>query len=77
MLSISHKLPWMRSGTEFSQFLRVFLPTLSNSILRQLLFYNQSVGCVCEKMAVELDIGHRPTSTLKCKIYKKMSRIFS
>ena len=27
MLSFSHEVPWMRSGTELSQFLRVFLPT--------------------------------------------------
>ena len=25
----SHEMPWMRSGTELSQFLRVFIPTLN------------------------------------------------
>ena len=24
---LSHEMSWMRSGTEFSQFLRIFLPT--------------------------------------------------
>ena len=28
VLSLSHEMSWMRSGTELSQFLRVFLPTL-------------------------------------------------
>ena len=27
MLSFSHEMSWMRSGTELSQFLKVFLPT--------------------------------------------------
>ena len=26
----SHEMSWMRSGTQLSQFLRVFLPTLSD-----------------------------------------------
>ena len=29
VLFFSHELSWMRSGTELSQFLRIFLPTLS------------------------------------------------
>ena len=28
LLSFSHEMSWMRSGTELSQFLKVFLPTL-------------------------------------------------
>ena len=27
---LSHEMSWMRSGTESSQFLRIFLPTLIN-----------------------------------------------
>ena len=30
VLSFSHEMSWMRSGTEFSQFLRLFLPTSFN-----------------------------------------------
>ena len=33
MLSFSHEMSWMRSGTELSQFLRVFLVTLAKVIL--------------------------------------------
>ena len=28
VLSLSHEMSWMRSGTELRQFLRIFLPTL-------------------------------------------------
>ena len=30
VLSFSHEMSWVRSGTELSQHLRVFLPTLTN-----------------------------------------------
>ena len=29
VLSCSHEMSWMRSGTELSQFLRIFLPTFA------------------------------------------------
>ena len=29
VLSFSYKMSWMRPGTEMSQFLRIFLPTLT------------------------------------------------
>ena len=29
-LLFSHNMSWMRSGTELSQFLRIFLPTLTH-----------------------------------------------
>ena len=31
VLSLLLKMYWMRSGTEFSQFLRIFLPTLQDN----------------------------------------------
>ena len=32
VLSFSHEISWIRSGTEMSQFLRIFLPTLEIKI---------------------------------------------
>ena len=29
---VSHEMSWMRSGTELSQFLRIYLPTLLNRL---------------------------------------------
>ena len=37
MLSFSHEMSWMRSGTELSQFLKVFLP---NFVFEKLHKYN-------------------------------------
>ena len=34
---LSYEMSWMRSGTEMSQFLRIFLPTLSKMIEYKLL----------------------------------------
>ena len=31
VLSFSHEMSWKRSGTELSQFLRIFLPPLANT----------------------------------------------
>ena len=32
VMSFSHEMSWMRSGTKLSQFLRVFLPTFIEDI---------------------------------------------
>ena len=37
-----HEMPWMRSGTELSQFLKVFLPTLNHVRQSEINRYNQS-----------------------------------
>ena len=41
MMSFSSEMSWMRSGTELSQFLRVFLPTFGSFLLRGISQYQK------------------------------------